>query len=81
MFYAAARGPGRLVPTGLRLRPADICHLEVNMARSIVGRLVAALALAASATVAQAQSSTLSGKVTDGEKGTPIGGEIGRAHV
>jgi iron complex outermembrane receptor protein len=44
------------------------------MARSIVGRLVAALALAASATVAQAQSSTLSGKVTDGEKGTPIGG-------
>ena len=44
------------------------------MARSIVGRLAAALLLAASATVAQAQSSTLSGKVTDGEKGTPIGG-------
>lgn len=44
------------------------------MARSIVGRLVAMALLLGTARVAVAQSSTLSGKVTQAESGAPVGG-------
>jgi len=44
------------------------------MARSIVGRLVAMVMLLVAARTAAAQSSTLAGKVTEADKGSPIGG-------
>ena len=44
------------------------------MARSFVGRLMAIAMLLAAARAASAQGASLAGKVTDGEKGTPIGG-------